>query len=235
MIELGLLAQSPGALHYSTIELFVLRWEQGRLDEVEEPLRELYERTGSPVWRAALAVLAGETGNLDLAASELEEMTTDGCSVVPFDGSWLAALTFLSLVCLQLGDSARASGLYEALEPYRDRVAVLGAGAACVGPVSHILGVLAAIRGEREVAISLLEEAAEISRAAGSEPWLTRANLRLGLVLSEAHSAEGDPQRAERLVAESLATAQRLGMERLVKIAEQAQAEMPNLRPSPAR
>ncbi len=74
-------------------------------------------------------------------------------------------------------------------------------------------------------AISLLEEAAERSRAAGSEPWLTRANLRLGIVLSEDGASEADLQRGERLVAESLATAQRLGMGRLVRIAEQARAE----------
>jgi DNA-binding SARP family transcriptional activator len=233
VIELGVLAQAPGALHYSAVELFVLRWEQGRLSEVEQPLRDLHERTGSPVWGAALAVLAGENGDEQRARSELEEMSSNRCAEIPFDGNWLAALSFLALACLQVGDAERAEVLQRLLEPYSDRVAVLGSGAACIGPVSHILGILASLRGQRAEAIALLDEAAETSRAAGSEPWLTRANLRLGLVLTEEGSPDADRQRGERLLAESLETAKRLGMGRLVKVAEAA-AEAPSLRPSPA-
>jgi hypothetical protein len=218
-----LLAQSPGALHYSTAELIVVRWEQGRMDEVEDPLRELYERTRAPVWRAAMAVLAGETNNPEAARADLDALTEDRCAAVPFDGNWLAALYFLSMACLHVGESARASELSALLEPYRGRVAVLGAGAACLGPVSHALGVLAALRGERTDAMALFEEAAETSRTAGSEPWLARANLQLGMLLGDDGNAS-DRQRADQLVAESAATAQRLGMGRLLRISQQAQA-----------
>jgi DNA-binding SARP family transcriptional activator/tetratricopeptide (TPR) repeat protein len=221
VIELGMLAQSPGALHYSTVELIVLRWEQGRIDEVEEPLRELYERTGTPIWRAGLALMATERDDLTQARAELKALTANRCAALPFDGSWLAALTFLSMACAMLEDSGRASELFELLEPYRGRTAVVGAGAACLGPVSETLGLLATVRGDEPAAMDLFEEAAAMSRRAGSEPWRARANCRLGLVL-RARGDASDRQRAEQLLAESGATARRLGMGRLLKISESA-------------
>jgi DNA-binding SARP family transcriptional activator/tetratricopeptide (TPR) repeat protein len=219
VIELGMLAQSPGALHYSTIELIVLRWEQGRMEEVEEPLREMYERTGAPVWRAALALLAGEMDDLERARVELEALTADHCAALPFDANWLAAMTFLSMACVHVGDAERASTIFEPLEAYYERVAVVGAGAACLGPVSHFLGLLATVQDRPGAAVKLFEEAADASRNAGSEPWLARANFRLGLVL-RARGEASDRTRADQLLAESQATARRLGMGRLLKIAE---------------
>ncbi len=225
VIELGMLSQSPGALHYSAVELIVLRWEQGRIDEVEEALREIYERTEVPMWRCALAVLAVESDDPGTAKAELAALTGDEAAGIPFDENWLAAMTFISLTCAAIGDSARAAQLYEMLEPYRGRIAVVGAGAACIGPISHVLGLLAGARGDRDTAMALLEEAAERSRAAGSEPWLARANLRQGLILAQLGD-EADKQRAEQLLDQARATAERLGMGRLLKLSEKAaQAE----------
>jgi hypothetical protein len=221
VIELGMLAQSPGALHYSAVELIVLRWEQGRMDEVEEPLREMYERTGAPVWRAALAMLAGENDDFERTRAELEALSADGFAAIPFDANWLAAMTFLSMACVHVGDAGIAAELFETLQPYRERVAVVGAGAACLGPVSHFLGLLAAVQDRRDDAVGLFEDAADASRRAGSEPWLARANFRLGLVLRERGEAS-DRTRADQLLAESQATARRLEMGRLLKIAERA-------------
>lgn len=221
VIELGLLAQTPGALHYSTLELAVMRWDQGRMEEVEGPLRDLHRRTGAPVLRAALAVVAAEKGDLGGAASEVEALTADSCAAIPYDHNWLAALSFLSLACLHLGDSRRAAELFELLRPYSGRVAVLGAGAACLCPVSHALGVLAGVRGDHGEAVALLEDAAETSRRAGSEPWLARAQFRLGIELRDRGSAAERP-RADQLLAESRATAERLGVGRLLKLSESA-------------
>ncbi len=223
VIELGMLAQSPGALHYSAVELIVLRWEQGRMDEVEQALREIYDRTEIPMWRAALAVLAVECGDLATAQAELAAMVDGKSMSMPFDANWLAGMTFLSLACVDTRDIERAAVLYEALEPYRGRIAVAGAGAACIGPVSHILGILAWVTGNRDTAVALLEEGAEQSRAAGSEPWLARANLRLGMVLAELGS-DADTARSEQLFGEARSTAERLGLGRLLRLSDGSQA-----------
>jgi hypothetical protein len=148
-------------------------------------------------------------------------MSADGFAALPFDANWLAALTFLSLTSTQVGAANTAGELWELLLPYRDRVAVLGAGAACLGPVSHVLGLLAAARDDSDSAVEMFEQAAATSRGAGSEPWLARADCRLGLVLAK-RGVRADRQRSEQLLAESSATARRLGMGRLLNVAETA-------------
>src|SRR6185312_6663176 len=58
VLELGALSQTPNAIQYSAIELYLLRWEQGRLVEMEEPVRDLADRYRLvPAWRAMLAFL----------------------------------------------------------------------------------------------------------------------------------------------------------------------------------
>src|SRR5213076_1921208 len=99
--------------------------------------------------------------------AELEALAADHCAALPFDGNWLAAMAFLAMTCVELRDSDRAGELFELLEPYRDRFVVVGTVAACLGPVSQFLGALASVRGDRDGAVALLEEAAEVSRAAG--------------------------------------------------------------------
>lgn len=219
VIELGMLAQSPGALHYSAVELIVLRWEQGRMGEVEQALRDIYERTESPMWRAALAINAVESGDLATARTELATMVDGDGEGMPLDGNWLAGMTFLAMACVETRDVQRAAVLYEALKPYRGRIAVAGAGAACIAPVSHILGILSWVTGDRVTAVALLEEAVVQSRAAGSEPWLAGANMRLGVVLAELGD-DADAARAEQLLSEARASAERLGLGRLLRLSE---------------
>lgn len=221
VIELGMIAQSPGALHYSSIELIVLRWEQGRLEELEQPLRELADRTGAPIWQAALALLRSETGEETAAREMLEALADDRCATVHFDENWLGTLTFLALTAVNLGDAERVAALRELLSPYRGRFVVVGAAAACLGPVSHFLGWLASAQGDREEAIELLEQAIDECLAAGSEVWLARSRFRLGQAL-EARAARGDRERAERLLAEAAETASRLGMGRLGELIAEA-------------
>jgi DNA-binding SARP family transcriptional activator len=211
VIELGMMAQSPAALHYSAVELIMLRWEQGRLEEVEEPLRELYKRADAAVWRAALARFYSETRDHAKARPQLDALGADRFAAIPFDGNWLAAMSFLALSCAELADSAMAGALFEQLEPYRNRFVVVGKVAACLGPVSQFLGVLAAARGDRDAAVTLLEQAAESSGAVGSEPWLAHVQYRLGLALGES-AAANDRARADELLADAEVTAERLGM-----------------------
>ncbi len=222
VIELGVLAQSPGALHYSSVELVVLRWEQGTLEELEQPLRELKERTGAAIWRAALALLCSEIDEEEWAHTELETLMADRCAAVPFEENRLATLAFLGMTCANFGDTKRAAELHELLEPYRGHFIVIGAAAACLGPVSHFLGWLATVEGDWQAAVALLEQASEESRAAGSELWLARARFRLGLGLRARANPE-DLERSGQLISEAGATAERLGMGRLSGLIAQSE------------
>jgi DNA-binding SARP family transcriptional activator/tetratricopeptide (TPR) repeat protein len=221
VIELGLLAQSPGAVYYSAVELIMLRWEQGRIEELDEPLRQLDERTSAPIWRAARALLRSERGDPAGAEADLAALTANRCAALPVDGNWLASLWFLSVACANLGDIERAGLLFELMEPYRDRIVVIGPVAACLGPASQILGTLATVRGDWETAVPVLEEACEVARAAGSDPWLVRAQLQLAQAL-EGRGDGGDRERADALGSDARATAGRLGMDHLGTRSERA-------------
>jgi DNA-binding SARP family transcriptional activator len=226
VIELGMLAQSPDALHYSTLELANLHWEQGRLEQVEELLGGLQERNGAPVWSAALALLHCDVGDAAQARAKLEALTENRCAALPFDDNWLGALAFLAATCAELGEVDRSAEIFELLEPYRGRFIVVGAGAVCLGPVSHFLGLLAGVRADWEKAVALWEEAVESSRAAGSEPWLAYSQWRLGLAL-RARGAPNLGQRAEQLIAESRGTAEKLGMVRTLNLVERIGSQEP--------
>jgi hypothetical protein len=228
------MAQSPGALHYSSVELVVLRWEQGTLEELEQPLRELKERTGAAIWRAALALLCSEIDEEDWARTELDALTADRCAAVPFDENWLATLAFLGMTCANFGDTKRAAELHELLEPYRGHFIVIGAAAACLGPVSHFLGWLASIEGDWQAAVALLEQASEESRAAGSELWLARARFRLGLALRARANSE-DQERSGQLISEAGVTAERLGMGRLSGLIARTEPGYSSPEESPSR
>ncbi len=75
VLELGAMARSANAVQSSGVELFALRWEQNRLDELEGPVRDLaatYETIAA--WRVALAFLLGRLGKREEAASLLDEL-----------------------------------------------------------------------------------------------------------------------------------------------------------------
>jgi DNA-binding SARP family transcriptional activator/tetratricopeptide (TPR) repeat protein len=223
VIELGMLAQSPGAVYYSAVELIMLRWEQDRLDELEEPLRELCDRTGAPIWRAALALHASGRGDEAAAREGLEGLTRDGCAAIPFNGNWLGAMTFLVYTCLNLEDNERASDLFELLQPYSESFVVVGAVAACLGPVSLLLASLAIAGGDYDAAVRLGEEATASSRDADSQLWLARADFRLALAL-KGRGGAGDSERAYQLLAEGRVIAERLGAGRILRMIEAASA-----------
>jgi DNA-binding SARP family transcriptional activator/tetratricopeptide (TPR) repeat protein len=221
VIELGMLAQSPGAIYYSAVELIMLRWEQDRLDELEDPLRELCDRSGAPIWRAALALLASVRGEEAAAREALDLLTRDGCAAIPFNGNWLGAMMFLVFTCLNIEDSERAGELFDLLLPYRESFVVIGAVAACLGPVSLLLASLANARGDCDAAVRFGEEALASSRAADSQLWVARADFRLALALRGRGEA-GEPERADQLLAEARGIAERVGAQRLLRMIDRA-------------
>jgi hypothetical protein len=133
-------------------------------------------------------------------------------------------MTFLGFACVNLEDSERAAELYDLLEPYRDRFVVIGAVAACLGPVSHLLGALAIVKGDWDQAVALEERASAASRVAGSEPWQARAQFRLGLALRGRRAPE-DLRRADEVLAEAGSTAEKLGMGRILSLIAAAERQ----------
>ncbi len=212
VLELGAWAEVPDALEYTSFELVVLRWEQGRVAETEDLLRDLIGRRGqSQVWRSFLALLLSETGRADEAREEIDVVTADDDEV-----NAPAAAAVAAIAATALGDRERGGRLHRKLLPYAGGIVVGGAGAAYLGPASHHLGMLAALAGRNDEAIERLTEAVAVNERAGALPWLARSRFELAAALAE-RAGEGDSDRAGALLADAGRTAEELGMASLLK------------------
>ena len=159
-------------MHYGT-QTWLLHRIQGRLAELEEPVRmfvEEYPRV--PAWRAGLAHVLLAQGRRDEAAEVFTEFTESGFRNVPRDAIWSLTMGLAAdLVAAGLGTREDARLLFELLRPYADRNAVTGEVIVCSGPVALYAGAMALAMGEPETAIPLLDDALERTARIGAAPF----------------------------------------------------------------
>jgi eukaryotic-like serine/threonine-protein kinase len=95
--RMGQTAQSWNAEVTYRLQVYVLRREQGRVDEVEELVRRSVEEYPThPIWRCVLAHMAAELGHIAEAREVLASLATDEFAEVPFDAVWLASISLLA-------------------------------------------------------------------------------------------------------------------------------------------
>ncbi len=233
VLELGALSRSANAVQSSGVELFALRWEQNRLDELEGPVRELaatYETIAA--WRVALAFLLSRLGKREEAAELLDELAADDFAAIPDDATRLGALGFLALTAEALDDAERMEQIERLLVPYGNRPIAIGGASAYGGTSAYYLGMLAARLDRVDDAVERLEEAARLNQEGGALPWLARSRYELAKALA-ARGREGDAERAGQLLAEAGRAAERLGMVALLTQMGET-PKLSNRRPSPA-
>jgi DNA-binding SARP family transcriptional activator len=190
------------------LQLFALRREQRRLDELEATVRRaVHAHRTYPVWRCVLADLYAELGREDQARAEFERFATSDFTGLPFNEEWLLGMTLLADVCAALGDAPRSVTLYELLLPYRELHAV-GQPEISFGSVARALGKLAATAGRFEQAARHFEAAIRLNEQSGARPWTAHARHDYARMLI----ARGDRQKAHQQLAQALATYRELGM-----------------------
>ena len=214
--NLGRRVRDPVADIYFTIMLVGLRWEQGRLPEVEGMVRQFVERYPANLgWRGTLAVLLCEAGRQEEAAEQFERLAAGGFTNLPSNHLYLYHLVVLAIVCHALGDRDRAARLYELLLPYADRnVLAARLPLGTTGSASYHLGLLAATLGRAEDAVAHLEAAIRAHERLGSPPLLARSRHQYAQALL-ARGRPGDRQRAQEHLDWAKAEARRLGIRRL--------------------
>src|SRR4051794_7287995 len=149
--------------------------ERGGLEELEPAVRAAADQFADvPAWRAALAFVLGELGELDAARAQFELVAAGDFEDVPFDGHWVATLNACGLVACALADERRAAILFERLRPYAGETVVSGAGAAIQGPVALTLVRLAHLSGRDREIDPLLARARNWCAAMRSPPWTAR-------------------------------------------------------------
>jgi DNA-binding SARP family transcriptional activator/tetratricopeptide (TPR) repeat protein len=199
------------------IQMYALRGEQGRLGELEPVLTaatELYDAV--PAWRGALAWLYAETGQEAECRTEFERLSEDDFGGLPRDGNWLTGVAYSAGACAYLGDADRAAVLHEQLLPYVGLNVVTGLGISYVGSVELYLGLVARAAARWDDADRHFTSARRVHERLRSPPWVAHTEHEHARMLMARGRAE-DRERARDLLASAQATADALGMTRLIE------------------
>ena len=196
----------------ATAQLLVIRLLQGRMAELEAPLRALADtHPGMVGLRCALAELLVQAGRPEEARAELERLTGAGLDGLPRDNVHVVMLALLAEVATDLGDEARAGAIYEWLEPYAGRW-VVSPGAAPLWPVERSLGRVAAALGDVDRALAHLAEARRQGERLETLPTVALTALDEAALLA-ARGEPADAERVARLAGEARILAEDLGMD----------------------
>ena len=202
-----------GAAAARKLQLFLLRREQGRLEGFEREVRDYAHEFPSPLVHAAvLAHVYARSERTEEAQAVLHELTSRDLSDWHVDEEWLVSICLLAETCAILGDTERAAALYELLLPYGSLNAVAVPELA-LDSVSRPLGILATLLGRFEDAARHFEEALRMNERMGARPWLAHTQEDYARMLLR-RNAQGDRERAEKLLSRAQATYDELGMHR---------------------
>jgi DNA-binding SARP family transcriptional activator len=212
-LTLGERAQSWNAIVSHRLQLFLLRWEQGRLAELDDAIRGWAEeyRASYPVWRCVLAELHAELGREAQARATFEELATNDFTDLPFNDEWLLGMALLTQGCAFLGDSRRAAVLYERLLPFA-QTNVVSYIDVTLGSLERSLGVLAATMHRFDEGAQHFDAALSMNERMGARPWVAHTQHDHAAMLVD-RRAPGDTEKALELGTSALATYRELGME----------------------
>jgi DNA-binding SARP family transcriptional activator len=210
-LQVGESAQSWDAGFSYRMTLFILRREQGGLEEVEGLIRSsIDEYAGYRSFRCLIPLIECDLDRPREAARTLDELATDGFSALPPDAEYLFCLSALSEVAAHLGDTERAEALYRRLEPY-GHLNALASGEVSIGCVARYLGLTAMAVERWSDAEKQFEDALEINARMGARPWVAHTQHDYARMLL-ARDAPGDKERAVELLSAALDTFRELGM-----------------------
>src|SRR5262245_19280229 len=118
-LAIGQRLQAEGVDGAFGMQMFTLRREQGRLQQLAHVVRHFVQQHGvASTWRPGLALIYCELGREREARTAFEQFASHDFADLPQDGLWLTCLAYLADVCTFLGDAHRAATLYRLLLPY---------------------------------------------------------------------------------------------------------------------
>jgi DNA-binding SARP family transcriptional activator/tetratricopeptide (TPR) repeat protein len=198
------------------MQLFFLRSEQGRLDElmpaVEGSVAQYPQLVG---WRYVLAYIYAQLERTAQARQELEALARTDFSDLPRDNFWLSNLCALAEVVAFLHDAPRAELLHRLLLPYADRCIVTSV-LLSRGSVSRPLGLLATTLSQYEDAARHFERALKMNSQIGSPLWIAHTQHDYAQMLL-LRNRPNDRKKALQLLSQALTSADQLGLRALAR------------------
>jgi predicted ATPase/DNA-binding SARP family transcriptional activator len=211
-VSLGELAETWNAAVSFRLQLYILRRHQGRLDEMEDMVRQsVLDYPTYPIWRCVLAHMTALMRNDSDSRVAFEDLADGDFADIPFNEMWLASMALLAETASALDDASRAADLHGLLLPYADRVSV-STPEFSAGSVSYYLGLLAATMGRSADAERHFEDAVAMNSQVGARPWLAHTQEEYARMLT-ARGTPVDLEYAGHLLREAVATYRELGME----------------------
>jgi class 3 adenylate cyclase/tetratricopeptide (TPR) repeat protein len=208
----------PDALTLYTGQLFFIRYDQGRLDELEDLMVAAVEdNPGIPGFAAGLALLFCELGREERARELLERYSAHDFTDFPRDVIWATGLTLFSEVAARLGDRGAATALYEQLRPWGEQIATNAA--TSEGSVARYLGLLAAALGREDDFDEHFAAGQRANERHGAPIYVARTQVDWAEALL-ARDRRDDAQRARSLLARAKVGARELGAENVRARAE---------------
>jgi len=199
-LESGGLGHETGqtdALMIVGVQLFAVRHEQGRLDELVDIIAQrAAENPGVPTLQGTLAFTYSELGRIDDAAAIFEPVAQDDFAVLPFDVAWIPGMSRYAEVAARLGAVDAAVSIYDKLVPYRDQI--VSSVLTVNGSVERILGVLAATLERWELADRHFAAASEVHERIAAPLFLARTWMNWGRALTSRGDEERGRDRLER-------------------------------------
>jgi class 3 adenylate cyclase/tetratricopeptide (TPR) repeat protein len=208
-LALGRAAGERDASVFFAVQQFAIRFEQGRLGELETSLAgQAASLPGLPMLQLMLALLYVELDRDQEARSTLARFS-GGFPGLARDILAMRSLTLGASVAAHLGDSGVAEMLSNLLTPYADQLVVMVG--TVNGSVTHYLGMLATTLGRFDEAQARFATAAATHERIEAAPWLARTRLEWARMLLSRHQP-GDAERAGELLGQVMATARDLGL-----------------------
>jgi tetratricopeptide (TPR) repeat protein len=211
-LTLGERLQLESAEGVFGMQMFTLRREQGRLNEVAPIVEMFVQEHSSSSWKLGLALMYAELGLTDKAQALFNELAANEFLDIPQDDMWAASIAFLVEVCASLGDIDRADVLYRLLSPHAGFAVV--AEVSCFGAACRYLGQLAATMRRWQEGEAHFDQALAMNARMGAQPWLARTQYHYAQMLL-ARRASGDSERARMLLEDASSIARQLGMRSL--------------------
>jgi DNA-binding CsgD family transcriptional regulator len=223
-LSIGQRLRGQDVLGLFGVQMFTLRREQGRLQEIAPAVRHFVQTNpAASTWRPGLALIYSELGNAQEARAEFAYFASNDFANIPRDALWVMCITYLSEVCAFLGDARSAALLYQFLLPHDGYNILIGPTAACYGAAARYLGMLAATMSHWQKAQGHFEDALAMNARMGAKPWLAHTQHEYArMLLRRGHPDDVD--KAAGLLTEALNISRELGMraleERLVTLQE---------------